>query len=314
MHGLLWGERTRAALPVLQYSPARMSEQKQHFIGRHLVNVRLTGEGSEKDTRHHEISLEGAPVTYAPGDALGLHPQNNPAISIECSPRLVRRAMSSSLGPMARPYRFTRHSSRLQPDDAEPAAVRVDGRRGPTTSAVHLDKANADISSVLNGWTSGARRPRSPRRTSDIRLDAGRTNSPRPCGRKIAARLYSIASSLDAHNDEVTRCRRPALSFEADPRGRVRRARDRWPIALASMYLQSQHCVQVNPRRRGRSGRHRLARSCVMKNASSPARRSKRLFSRERRRRLLLRRRTHALCRPGTCPRRRVLTRSTSEV
>src|SRR5262245_24996680 len=50
---------------------------KQTFSGRHLVNIKLTGPGSEKDTRHHEISLDGAPVTYLPGDALGVHAENS---------------------------------------------------------------------------------------------------------------------------------------------------------------------------------------------------------------------------------------------
>ena len=55
-------------------------EQKQNFTGRHLVNLRLTGSGSEKDTRHHEIAIDGVPATYLPGDALGVHPRNNPEL------------------------------------------------------------------------------------------------------------------------------------------------------------------------------------------------------------------------------------------
>src|SRR5690242_11823899 len=53
---------------------------KQTFTGRHLVNVRLTGPGSEKDTRHHEIAIEDPAVSYLPGDALGLHASNDPAL------------------------------------------------------------------------------------------------------------------------------------------------------------------------------------------------------------------------------------------
>ena len=34
----------------------------------------------EKDTRHHEIAIDGQPATYQPGDALGIHPRNNPAL------------------------------------------------------------------------------------------------------------------------------------------------------------------------------------------------------------------------------------------
>ncbi len=53
---------------------------KQTFLGRHTVNIKITGSGSEKDTRHHEIAMDGAPVIYLPGDALGVHPQNSPAL------------------------------------------------------------------------------------------------------------------------------------------------------------------------------------------------------------------------------------------
>jgi sulfite reductase (NADPH) flavoprotein alpha-component len=54
-------------------------ELKQPFTGTHLVNVRLTGPGSEKITRHHEIAIDGH-ATYAPGDALGAHPHTDPAL------------------------------------------------------------------------------------------------------------------------------------------------------------------------------------------------------------------------------------------
>src|SRR5262245_62536508 len=53
---------------------------KQIFNGRHTANVKLTGPASEKDTRHHEIAIDGAPVTYLPGDALGVNPHNSPAL------------------------------------------------------------------------------------------------------------------------------------------------------------------------------------------------------------------------------------------
>src|SRR6188474_1279817 len=49
---------------------------KQPFTGRHLVNVKLTGSGSEKNTHHHEIGVESAVTPYLPGDALGVHPKN----------------------------------------------------------------------------------------------------------------------------------------------------------------------------------------------------------------------------------------------
>lgn len=44
------------------------------------VNRKLTGEGSNKDTRHFEISLEGSGLQFEVGDSLGIFPSNNPAV------------------------------------------------------------------------------------------------------------------------------------------------------------------------------------------------------------------------------------------
>ena len=44
-----------------------------------LVN-RLLTEGSDKETRHFELSLEGSSLSYEPGDSLGVIPQNSPQV------------------------------------------------------------------------------------------------------------------------------------------------------------------------------------------------------------------------------------------
>ena len=40
------------------------------------INVNLSGQGSGKETRHFEISLEGIDAEYDPGDSLGVIPEN----------------------------------------------------------------------------------------------------------------------------------------------------------------------------------------------------------------------------------------------
>ena len=37
----------------------------------------MNGRGSNKETRHLELSLEGSGITYEPGDALGIYPEND---------------------------------------------------------------------------------------------------------------------------------------------------------------------------------------------------------------------------------------------
>jgi sulfite reductase (NADPH) flavoprotein alpha-component len=44
-----------------------------------LVN-RLLTEGSDKETRHFELSLSESGLSYEPGDSLGVIPQNDPKV------------------------------------------------------------------------------------------------------------------------------------------------------------------------------------------------------------------------------------------
>jgi sulfite reductase (NADPH) flavoprotein alpha-component len=67
---------TNGAAPPLEAAPTEEKEagysRKNPFSARLVVNRKLTGEGSEKDTRHFEISLQGSGLTYEAGDAGGL--------------------------------------------------------------------------------------------------------------------------------------------------------------------------------------------------------------------------------------------------
>ncbi|WP_261380652.1 sulfite reductase subunit alpha [Neobacillus bataviensis] len=50
------------------------------FEAKVLKNVNLNGAGSSKETRHIELSLEGSGLSYIPGDALGVVPKNDPEL------------------------------------------------------------------------------------------------------------------------------------------------------------------------------------------------------------------------------------------
>ncbi len=54
--------------------------RKNPFPAKLLVNRNLNGEGSAKETRHLEISLEGSGLEYTVGDALGVWPTNCPEL------------------------------------------------------------------------------------------------------------------------------------------------------------------------------------------------------------------------------------------
>lgn len=59
---------------------ASAHNKKNPFSAAILDNVVITGRGSSKETRHVELSLEDSGLTYEPGDALGIVPQNDPQL------------------------------------------------------------------------------------------------------------------------------------------------------------------------------------------------------------------------------------------
>jgi sulfite reductase (NADPH) flavoprotein alpha-component len=70
-----------ASVTPLRPLPAAAAwSRDQPFAAELLANQRITGRGSDRDVRHLEISLEGSGLSYEPGDALGVWPNNPPAL------------------------------------------------------------------------------------------------------------------------------------------------------------------------------------------------------------------------------------------
>jgi sulfite reductase (NADPH) flavoprotein alpha-component len=63
--------------------PTSLYSRKNPFPATHSVNRKLSGEGSGKDTRHHEISLAGSGLVYEVGDSMGLFATNDPELVTE---------------------------------------------------------------------------------------------------------------------------------------------------------------------------------------------------------------------------------------
>ena len=220
-----------------------MAADKQAFTGRHLTNLRLTGPGSQKDTRHHEIAIEGAPAQYLPGDALGAYGPNSPAL-VE---RIVRAIGatgdepvpdgSSGTLPLARAlaevYNLKTPSRRL---------FELLAARGATDLAPLMDRANAEaLKHYLNGWNEAHDVLDMLEEHAGIPISPGELVASL---RKDLPRLYSIASSLSAHPGQVHLL---VVSVHYQIRGREREGMcstwlaERWPVgASAPMYLQNQ--------------------------------------------------------------------------
>ncbi len=104
-------------------------DKRKPFPARVIDNIVLTGRGSSKETRHIELSIEGSGLNFEPGDALGLLPNNNPAlieqvlaeldlaptaqIKLKDSPVALSNALASSLEITTLTPRFIQHWASL---------------------------------------------------------------------------------------------------------------------------------------------------------------------------------------------------------
>lgn len=224
-------------------APASVYSNKNPFPARHTANVKLTGAGSEKDTRHHEISLAGSGLKYEAGDALGLVPTNCPELVAELVAALKAKG-----------------------DEAVPGR---DGAPKPLADALFSDYAItfADkkfVEACVNKGASDLAPLLTPEKAEDLKKFL--TGKGECCDyvevlrqypqvsfapeefvkllRKLPPRLYSIASSLNAHPESV-HLTVATVSYKI--RGRLRKGvastflAQRWEGATtAGVFVQSQ--------------------------------------------------------------------------
>jgi sulfite reductase (NADPH) flavoprotein alpha-component len=73
------GKMTEVLEQEAKGAPAHAAKYTRNnpYFSTVTVNELLTAEGSEKETRHVELTLEDG-MTYTPGDAVGIIPENRP--------------------------------------------------------------------------------------------------------------------------------------------------------------------------------------------------------------------------------------------
>jgi sulfite reductase (NADPH) flavoprotein alpha-component len=167
------------------------------FPARLKTNRRLNRDGSQKDTRHFEIVLEGSGLSYEAGDALGVVPANCPALVEELLAALGFSGdeVVGDTGPSTIHHQL---STALVITAPPPTLVKEAAARGNNSELLALlDPAKkAD----LDKWLFG-------RDVVDVlKACPGATFTPAELAgflRKLQPRLYSISSSPNAHPGEV---------------------------------------------------------------------------------------------------------------
>jgi sulfite reductase (NADPH) flavoprotein alpha-component len=163
------------------------------------VNRSLNGEGSAKDTRHFEFDLAGSGLTYEVGDALGVCPTNWPEYVEEVIKALGFKgdetvALTGGGSATVRDA-FTAHFDITKPSRnfIEAVAQRSDS---PNLKRLLDPQVSGDLSKYLWG-----------REVIDLLLEfpAAKFTPAEFLSfmKKLAPRLYSIASSIKAHPNSV---------------------------------------------------------------------------------------------------------------
>lgn len=174
-------------------------DKKNPFPAVLLERINLNGKGSAKETLHMELLLEGSGLVYEPGDALGVVPSNDAEIVDEVIGLLGADAGGEITGPkgketlrdaMMSAYEITTITRPFLRGYAELAE----------SKELNALLADAD---QLNAWLYG-------REIVDVLqtwpVKGLAVQEFLDLLRKLPPRLYSIASSLNAHPDEVHLC------------------------------------------------------------------------------------------------------------
>lgn len=203
--------------PAMESSAVQSAYSRTNpFKAEVLENLNLNGRGSDRETRHLELSLEGSDLQYEPGDSLGIYPENHPELvdaiirELNFNPEEIvpvnkNNEQGSLRDALLKHYEITALTKPLLTQAAE------------LTDNAGLHELLAPGSEqALKEYASG-------RDLLDLVQDFGpwQADASRfvTILRKLPARLYSIASSFKANEGEVHLTIR-AVRYEAHGRDR----------------------------------------------------------------------------------------------
>lgn len=199
-------------------APATESEYSRSnpFQAEVLENLNLNGRGSDRETRHVEISLEGSGLSYEPGDSLGIVPQNDPQLVDALIEAMGWQADASVV--------VNKNGEKRSLRDALHSYYEITVLTKPLLTAIEELTANADLCDLLApGGEQELKEYMNGRDLLDLTRDFGLKGVDAQAFvsllRKIPARLYSISSSPSANPEEVHVTVR-AVRYEAHGRER----------------------------------------------------------------------------------------------
>ncbi len=157
--------------------------KKNPFPSTVLAVRPLNGAGSAKEVNHVEFSLEGSGLAYEAGDALGVVPQNCPALVAE---------VLATLG--------------CDGEEAVPTPAGELPLRRALTECYDLGKPSAELLALVPTLAGSATAPAALFHVVDVLHAAPAKPSPKDLIaklKKLQPRLYSISSSPKAHPGQV---------------------------------------------------------------------------------------------------------------
>ncbi|MGG0717031.1 protein CysJ [Robertmurraya massiliosenegalensis] len=163
-----------------------------------LKNVNINGDGSNKETRHLELSLKGSGLSYIPGDALGIFPNNDP--------ELVATLLEEMKWDPEIEVTINKQGDTLKLKEALTSYYEITF----LTKKIMLQAAELIDNEALNELLKNGDQTKEYCNGRDL-LDMLRDFGPWKASaqdvvltlRKMTPRLYSIASSMTAHPNEV---------------------------------------------------------------------------------------------------------------
>ncbi|MEP9409326.1 assimilatory sulfite reductase (NADPH) flavoprotein subunit [Peribacillus frigoritolerans] len=190
-----------AAVPAAKASVSEQTYSRTNpFKAEVLENINLNGRGSNKETHHLELSLEGSGLTFEPGDSLGVYPKNDSD--------LVDMLLAELDWDPEETVKINKQGDLRQLRESLISDFEITVLTKSLIEQAAQLSGNEDLKELLEpGNEERLKEYREGRDLLDFVRDFGSWGESAQefvsILRKMPARLYSIANSLSAFPDEV---------------------------------------------------------------------------------------------------------------